>query len=213
MDGDSPELSKMLTVANDYNAWFMLDDAHGIGVNGERGEGSFAKQQQHLNSTHILVITFGKAIGAQGAAVIADKSVIDYLTNFSKEYIYSTHISPVQTQLVLSNITKVQQQQWRRIQLHHNIEYFKSLMAALPFTLLPSDSAIQPILVHNEVLCMTMAEALKQQGFWLGAMRYPTVAKGQARLRLTISASHTEDDIKGLVQALALIGEQYVREA
>lgn len=211
MDGDSADISEIRRLATEQQALFMLDDAHGIGITGDKGQGSFAHQGIKLTDSDIYITTFGKAIGAQGAAVIADQQVIDYLANFSREYIYSTHLSPLQAQAVLSNIKRVQEQTWRREKLNENIALFRTLAAELPFCLLPSDSAIQPVVVSDEHLAMSLAYGLKQQGFWVGAMRYPTVAKGKARLRVTLSANHGSQDIKALVDALAkLAGESYV---
>lgn len=211
MDGDGADISQIKQLAKEQHAWFMLDDAHGIGVKGDRGQGSFAEQKVCFDESDIYVVTFGKAIGGQGAAVIANQQTIDYLANFSREYIYSTHLSPLQAQAVLNNIHLIQQQPWRREKLNSNIALFRQLAADLPFCLLPSDSAIQPIVVGDESLAMSLAYGLKQQGLWAGAMRYPTVAKGQARLRVTLTASHEEQDIKMLIASLSkLAGESYV---
>lgn len=208
MDGDSADISQIRALANAQQAWFMLDDAHGIGTKGDRGQGSFAEQGVQFSESDIYVVTFGKAIGAQGAAVIAHKDTIDYLANFSREYIYSTHISPLQAQAVLNNIKVIQQQPWRREKLVSNIELFRGLAKGLPFELMPSDSAIQPVIVGEESAAMSLAHELKQQGIWVGAMRYPTVAKGQARLRVTITASHQKSDIEQLLESLAKLAEE-----
>lgn len=209
MDGDSANLAKTKTLASEHQAWLMLDDAHGIGVKGDKGQGSFVAQGLALTDSDIHVITFGKAIGSQGAAVIADKDVIQYLANFSREYIYSTHLSPLQVESTLRNVKLLQAQSWRREKLEQNIASFKELAARLPFQLLESDGAIQPVIVSEETIAMSLAEQLKQQGIWVGAMRYPTVAKGQARLRVTITASHDIADIQYLVTVLAKLAEEY----
>lgn len=199
MDGDSPDLAKMTQTSRERNALFMLDDAHGIGVNGASGQGTFAGQGLTLGDTDILVVTFGKAIGAQGAAVIAHNSIIEYLVNFSREYIYSTHLSPLQTQAVINNIKKAKVDHWRREKLQENIEFFRKEMAKTNFQLMQSNSAIQPILIGDEKDAVLLSDELKRAGFWVGAMRYPTVSKGQARLRATITAQHTHEEITDLV--------------
>lgn len=163
----------------------------------------------NVTDTDIHVITFGKAIGSQGAAVIADKEVIEYLANFSREYIYSTHLSPLQAQATLHNVTLLQSQAWRREKLAENIALFRQLAMSLPFQLLPSDSAIQPVIIGAEATTMNIANKLKCHGIWPGAMRYPTVAKGLARLRLTITAHHQAKDIEYLVSVLAKLAEEY----
>lgn len=208
MDGDSADLNKVKALATEHRAWLMLDDAHGIGVKGDRGQGSFAEQQLGLTDSDIHIITFGKAIGSQGAAVVAQRDVIEYLANFSREYIYSTHLSPLQAQATYRNVKLAQMEHWRREKLQQNIGLFRTLIQALPYSLLDSDSAIQPIVVGDESTAMLLAQQLKQQGIWAGAMRYPTVAKGQARLRVTLSASHEEKDIIYLADVLKrLAGE------
>ncbi len=208
MDGDSPDLPVIKQLCQQNNAWLMLDDAHGVGIHGNKGQGTFAKHGMTLSSSDILVVTFGKAIGAQGAAVLASQDTIEYLTNFSREYIYSTHLSPLQAEATFLNIQKVQKQDWRRDKLQQNIGLFHHLAAELPFSLLPSDSAIQPIVVGGEELALDIAQKLKQKGIWTGAMRYPTVAKGQARLRVTLSSMHSEQEIKQLVDELMLVGAE-----
>ena len=209
MDGDTADLTKTKALANHNKAWLMLDDAHGIGVTGDKGQGSFAEQGLSLSESDIHVITFGKALGSQGAAVIADRDVIQYLANFSREYIYSTHLSPLQAEATLNNVKVLQQQTWRREKLEQNIHLFRELAKKLPFKLLQSDAAIQPVLVGNETLAMTLSEQLKLNGIWAGAMRYPTVAKGQARLRVTITANHEAKDIEYLVSVLEKLAEEH----
>lgn len=209
MDGDCADLGTSKTLASKYQAWLMLDDAHGIGIKGDQGQGSFVAQGLNVTDTDIHVITFGKAIGSQGAAVIADKEVIEYLANFSREYIYSTHLSPLQAQATLHNVTLLQSQAWRREKLAENIALFRQLAMSLPFQLLPSDSAIQPVIIGAEATTMNIANKLKCHGIWPGAMRYPTVVKGQARLRLTITAHHQAKDIEYLVSVLAKLAEEY----
>lgn len=205
MDGDSPELHKLNNTIQPYNSWLMLDDAHGIGVLGKDGAGSLAHQGLSLADCDLYIMTFGKAIGSQGAAVIAKKSTIEYLTNFSREYIYSTHLSPLQTHATIDNINTIKQQQWRRDKLAENIAYFKKAMVSSPYQIMNSQSAIQPILIGEEKMAVNISEKLKSFGIWAGAMRYPTVAKGKARLRVTISAIHEYSDIDLLVSLLAKI--------
>jgi len=207
MDGDSPDLAKLKTICEQNQAWFMLDDAHGVGVQGEQGRGTFAAQGIELSESDILVTTFGKAVGAQGAAVLAHKDTIDYLTNFSREYIYSTHLSPLQAEAVRHNISVLRQEDWRQAKLQQNIALFRELASGLPFDLLASHSPIQPILIGEEDKAVAIAQKLKEKGIWVGAMRYPTVAKDQARLRVTITTNHDEQDIRLLVEELARLGD------
>lgn len=203
MDGDEPDLSLLSSLARQNNAWTMLDDAHGIGVHGKKGAGSLSAQNVALSDCEILVITFGKAIGSQGAAVIANKQTIEYLTNFSREYIYSTHLSPLQVASVVNNIKHIQQDDWRREKLAENIAYFKQAIKQSSFELLASNTAIQPILIKDEQQAMDLSERLKQKGIWTSAMRYPTVAKKQARVRVTLSAAHSFEQIDQLTKQIS----------
>lgn len=202
MDGDAPDLSGLSQVARRAGSLVMVDDAHGIGVLGPHGIGSLAEQNLSFSDIDILVVTFGKGVGAQGAAVIAPQLYIDYFTNYSKEFIYSTHLSPMQTYLVSENLKKMVSEDWRREKLHSNIAYFKTKMKNANRTVMPSGSAIQPIWIGDEKVALSVSEQLKQKGIWLTAIRYPTVAKGAARLRLTLTTDHTHDDIDFLVKSL-----------
>ena len=203
MDGDQPDLPQLTQITKANNAWFMLDDAHGIGVHGNRGCGSLSAQGIALSDCDILVITFGKAIGAQGAAVIAKKQTIEYLTNFSRDYIYSTHLSPLQTAAAIVNIKAIQEDNWRREKLAENITYFKKHMNQSKFILANSDSPIQPIIIGDETKAVQLSEQLKVNGVWASAMRYPTVAKKQARLRVTISAAHSKQQLDQLIKQVS----------
>jgi 8-amino-7-oxononanoate synthase len=203
MDGDQPELNKLINISKKNNAWFMLDDAHGIGVHGKNGAGSLSAQGVALSDCDVLVVTFGKAIGAQGAAVIATKQTIEYLTNFSRDYIYSTHLSPLQTAVAIGNIKAIQQDDWRREKLAENITYFKKHMNQSKFILANSDSPIQPIIIGDETKAVQLSEQLKGNGVWASAMRYPTVAKQQARIRVTISAAHSKQQLDQLIQQVS----------
>jgi len=202
MDGDAPDLSAMVKTCELHNIPWMLDDAHGVGVLGSNGAGSLSEQGIAVERCNILVLTFGKAIGAQGAAVIADEDIIDYLVNFSKEYIYSTHLSPIQAVSALKNIRKVQNESHRREVLQNNITYFRQQMSSTNWSLMESRSPIQPILIGDESEAMWISEKLKNKGLWVNAMRYPTVAKNKARLRVTITSHHGKEDIDKLVEAL-----------
>ena len=200
MDGDQPDLQRLTKITKANNAWFMLDDAHGIGIHGKNGSGSLSAQHLTLNNCDVLVITFGKAIGAQGAAVIASKQTIEYLTNFSRDYIYSTHLSPLQTAAAIVNIKAIQKDGWRREKLAENIEYFKSNIRGSKYQTLDSLSPIQPIVIGDESEAIGLSQQLKANGIWASAMRYPTVAKQQARLRVTITASHTKQQLDQLIK-------------
>lgn len=203
MDGDSPDLAKLQQTVKQHNSWWMLDDAHGIGVLGKEGAGSLNSQSVSVGGIDLVVITFGKAIGSQGAAVIASQNTIDYLTNFCREYIYSTHLSPLQAQATINNIKLIRKDNWRRDKLNDNILLFRESMKNSRFSLLNSQSPIQPVLVGDEQAAVELSEQLKLHGYWAGAMRYPTVAKGKSRLRVTITSQHSDKNIANLTEILS----------
>lgn len=200
MDGDSPDLTAMLSLCRQYQAPLLLDDAHGLGVCGPEGKGTAAAQGVVSGDLFCIMANFGKALGVGGAFVGGSKTVIDYLTQFGRHYIYSTALSPALCAAVIKSIALCRSQSWRRDKLQSNIARFRTLAADLP--LLASQSAIQGLVLGDSARALNMSAQLKQAGIWLSAIRPPTVPKGSARLRITLSAQHTEQDLQLLVQQL-----------
>lgn len=203
MDGDKAPVTALSHLANDYSASLMIDDAHGIGVLGTNGRGSLAENNLKPEQVDIYMATFGKALGSAGAVICGSRTLIDYLVNFSRDYIYSTSMSPHQAKLTSSAIELVKKHQWRRDKLTENIVYFKQQLAKLGFAETGSNSAIQPIIIGENQATLKIAEQLKKAGIWLTAIRPPTVAKGSARLRVTLSTAHDLADIRYLSTQLA----------
>lgn len=200
MDGDMAPIGQISQVANKHQAWLMLDDAHAIGVLGSQGQGSL-ENPQHVQ---IYMATFGKALGVGGAFIAGSQALIDYLINFARSYIYSTAMPPAMAYTVSQSINMVRQQTWRREKLQENIALFKQKCSQLPVQLLASDTAIQPILLGSAEKALNMSELLKKQGYWVSAIRPPTVPNNTARCRITLSASHSSADIAQLVKAIEL---------
>ncbi|QTH64342.1 8-amino-7-oxononanoate synthase [Psychrosphaera ytuae] len=192
MDGDCAPLEEIADVLTQHNGLLYVDDAHGFGV---INTPDVSKMAGYL-------ITFGKALGSQGAALILKQPLADLMINISREFIYSTSISPLQAAATLVNLKKLQSQADRRITLQNNIALFRDLAAKNNLPLMDSTSPIQPILIGEESRAVHMAEELKQQGIWLSAMRTPTVPKGQSRLRVTINTKHDEQSILFLINEL-----------
>ncbi|MEI5638662.1 MULTISPECIES: aminotransferase class I/II-fold pyridoxal phosphate-dependent enzyme [unclassified Pseudoalteromonas] len=199
MDGDTAPLQEIVALAQQHQAWLMLDDAHGFGVVGESGLGSTYALD---NKPEILIITFGKAMGCQGAAVLASDAVINYMVQFNREFIYTTALSPVLSAIALAQLEQLTDAHEQRQRLHDNIALFKSLATSAGLALIPSDTAIQPIILGSSDNVITAQQALQARGFWVGAIRPPTVPQNTARLRVTITAAHHHDDITGLVATL-----------
>ena len=200
MDGDSPDLGEMLRQCQQHQAALLLDDAHGIGVWGPEGKGTAAKQGIIPADIFCTMANFGKALGVGGAFIGGSKTVIEYLTQFGRHYIYSTALSPALCAGVIKSIALCRRQSWRRDKLHSNIALFRRLAADLP--LLNSESAIQGLVLGSSERALAVSQQLKQDGIWLSAIRPPTVPQGSARLRITLSAQHSAEDIHQLVQQL-----------
>ena len=197
MDGDRAPLAEI--AAAKRNALLMVDDAHGIGVVGEGGRGSCAAANVKPD---ILVVTFGKAFGLSGAAVLCSEDLADYLLQFARHLIYSTAMPPAQAHALQTAVAVIQQADEKRATLQRHIAHFRRQMAAIPLRLADSETAIQPIIVGDNQRTLQLATSLRERGMWVTAIRPPTVPAGGARLRITLTAAHTESDIDALLEAL-----------
>lgn len=199
MDGDSAPLAEIAQATRQADGWLMVDDAHGIGVLGKEGRGSCDRQKIKPD---ILVVTFGKAFGGSGAAVLCDEDVATYLLQFARHLIYSTAMPPAQAVSLQAALKVVQHGDEYRARLAENILRFRQGVARLSLNLADSGSAIQPLIVGENQRTLDLASRLKERGFWLTAIRPPTVPPGSARLRITLTAAHTSGDIDALLEAL-----------
>jgi 8-amino-7-oxononanoate synthase len=202
MDGDSPDLTAVSALCKSNKADLLLDDAHALGVLGHQGKGSWDAQGLQPDAMLCLMANFGKALAGQGAFLAGSATVIDYLRQFARHYIYSTALSPALCWAMKTSVELSRSQEWRRAKLNDNIQLFKTLASGAGFTLLPSNTAIQPLIIGDSDKAMLISASLKKQGIWLSAIRPPTVPLGSARLRITLSALHQSDDIQFLVQKL-----------
>ncbi len=199
MDGDSAPLAELHTLTQQAGGWLLVDDAHGIGVQGEQGRGSCWRQRIR---PELLVITFGKAFGVSGAALLCDEPTADYLLQFARHLIYSTAMPPAQAEALRAALRAVQQGDDLRGRLAANIVRFRQGAQQLGLPLLPSATAIQPLLVGDEGKALAFSDYLRQRGCWVTAIRPPTVPPGTARLRITLTARHAAHDIDNLLEAL-----------
>jgi 8-amino-7-oxononanoate synthase len=196
MDGDQAKLPELEQIAKTQNAWLYLDDAHSIGVIGEKGQGSASKV-----STDITMATFGKAIATSGAFVACDEPLHDYLINFARHYIYSTAISPAMAWATKRSIELIQEEQWRRDKIAELTQLLTELLDA-NIEIISSQSSIQAIIIGDENKTLQVSDILRKQGFWITAIRPPTVANGSSRLRITICANHNHNQIRQLANCL-----------
>ncbi|MHA7847835.1 8-amino-7-oxononanoate synthase [Serratia sp. D1N4] len=199
MDGDSAPLAELHRLTQQAGAWLMVDDAHGIGVRGEQGRGSCWQQGVR---PEMLVVTFGKAFGVSGAAILCDEPLAEYLLQFARHLIYSTAMPPAQACALQAALRCIQQGDELRSQLQRHIQRFRAGVANLPLTLTDSDTAIQPLLVGDNQRALDLAQRLREQGLWVSAIRPPTVPPGGARLRITLTAAHQPQDIDRLLEVL-----------
>ena len=201
MDGNLAPLPELLALCEQHDAWLLVDDAHGFGVLGEQGRGSLA----HCGITSeriIYMATLGKAAGVFGAFVAAEQVVIDTLINHARSYVYTTATPPALACAVLESLQLIGQGDALREQLRNLIAQLRSGLAGLPWKLMPSDTAIQPLLIGDNRAALKLSEGLRERGIRVAAIRPPTVPQGTARLRITLSAAHSAADVARLVEAL-----------
>lgn len=202
MDGDQAPLIELLSLAKAHNAWLMIDDAHGFGALGRSGLGSCEPFIAADNLPNILVITFGKAVATSGACVLGSSEFIDYMLQFNRDYTYSTAMSPFIASHTLARIKSIRDANDKRAKLNANISLFKRLAKEQHIALMDSNTAIQPIVLGCAEQTLKACAQLKQQGIWLTAIRPPTVQHNTSRLRVTLTAAHTGQDITKLVGCL-----------
>jgi len=202
MDGDLAPLAELLALARRYDAWLYLDDAHGFGVLGERGQGALALLDDASDGRLIYLATLGKAAGVAGAFVAGSAALVEWLVNKARTYIFTTAQPPLLAAAVSASLRVIAADAWRRAHLDGLIARLKMAMADLPWPLMPSNTPIQPLLVGGNVEALRLSDALRARGMLLPAIRPPTVPHGEARLRISLSAAHAEADVDALVMAL-----------
>lgn len=202
MDGDLAELSAICQLAKQHKAWVMVDDAHGLGVLGDTGAGLVEHCHLGVQDVPILMGTLGKAFGTSGAFIAGSNELIETLIQFARPYIYTTSQSPAIACATLQSLKLIEQESWRREHLTRLINWFRAEAKALDLPLMDSPTAIQPLLIGDSEQAIAFSNALKEQHILVTAIRPPTVPKGSARLRITLSAAHTEDQLQQLLTAL-----------
>ncbi|WP_299789515.1 8-amino-7-oxononanoate synthase [uncultured Shewanella sp.] len=204
MDGDMAPLEALSSSCKRNNTWLIVDDAHGFGI--QAALGNYVPASAEL--ADVQVVTFGKALGCQGAAILGSQALIDFLVSNARDYIYSTALSPANACVALAAVELSRGSDSRAKALADNIEYFKRSCSLASIKLTESVTPIQPLIIGDVDKTVSIARQLKQAGIWVGAIRPPTVPKGSARLRITITASHTRDEIGRLVSALGQLLSQ-----
>ncbi len=202
MDGDLAPLPEMSALAAQHSGWLMVDDAHGMGVLGATGGGILEQQGLTVEQVPVLMGTLGKSFGTFGAFIAGSEALIDTLIQFARTYIYTTALPPAIACASSASLQIVHREHWRREHLQSLIQRFRAGAEQLGLQLMDSQTPIQPVLINNDQRVMEINQQLRSKGFMVGAIRPPTVPAGSGRLRITLSANHSNQQIDQLLDAL-----------
>ena len=208
MDGDIARLPTLARLSRAYKAWFVVDDAHGIGVLGHRGRGLLEQFELDPTEVPVLVGTLGKAFGSFGAFIAGSTDLIELLVQKARTYIYTTALPQPVAAATRKALQIVQDEPWRRERVLALATRFRAAARQLDLHLTPSESPIQPVILGGADIAVRAQNELLEAGFLVVAIRPPTVPAGTARLRITFSAAHSEDQVDALVEALGRIQAQ-----
>jgi 8-amino-7-oxononanoate synthase len=203
MDGDLAPLPELARIANAREAWLVVDDAHGLGVLGATGRGALEAFALTEEDVPVLVGTLGKAFGSFGAFVAGSAALIELLIQKARTYIYTTALPQPIAAVTRQALKIAQSESWRRERVSALTARFRRAAAAAGVPLGASATPIQPVVLGSAAATLTAQCSLEQAGFWVVAIRPPTVPPGTARLRITLSAAHAESEVDELVQQLA----------
>ena len=203
MDGDSPDIESLVELKDRYGSWLMLDEAHALGCYGKAGAG-FALKSNLADRIEVRLGTLGKSIGAAGGFVCGSQMLVDLLVNKARSFIFSTAPSPLVSAAALAGVNLIQSNEGeaRRHKLWDNVEHFQKGVASQNWPVAPAMSVILPLIFRDESKAMIAMSLLRDSGLYIPAIRFPTVPRNEARLRVTVSASHSRDDITALLSAL-----------
>jgi len=202
MDGDIAPIMDISSSCKKYDAWFMVDDAHGFGVLGKHGKGCLEHLSISTEQVPIYMATLGKAIGTAGAFVAGSEDLIEHLIQHARTYVYTTASPPAVAEATRASLKIVQQESWRREHLQKLIQQFRSGAEQIGLQLMDSNTAIQPVLIGDSKQAVKLSQRLLEQNILITAIRPPTVPQDTARLRITFSAEHSEQHVERLLDAL-----------
>lgn len=202
MDGDLIPLNRLVELANKNNATLVIDDAHGIGVLGEKGKGVTEHFKLESKQVPVLIGTLGKAFGTAGAFVAGSDDLIETLIQKSRSYIFTTAMPAAIAAATRKSLQLLEKETWRREKLQALISQFRVGASDLNLTLVDSMTAIQPVIVGSSEQALTLSEKLLEHNILISAIRPPTIPEGTARLRVTFSADHTEEHVDKLLTVL-----------
>lgn len=202
MDGDIAPLPELVALAQRHQAWLMVDDAHGLGVLGARGAGTLEHFALSQTDVPILMGTLGKALGTFGAFVAGSADLIEFLIQEARTFVYTTALPPALAEATRASLQVVREETWRRAHLLELIAQFRAGADQLGLRVMPSQTPIQPVLFGAAGTTIAVAQCLQDQGVLVPAIRPPTVARGASRIRITLSAAHTQEHVSRLLAAL-----------
>jgi 8-amino-7-oxononanoate synthase len=202
MDGDVAPVAYLAEVSQNNNAWLMVDDAHGFGVLGKTGAGLVEELDLSVDQVPVLMGTLGKSFGTYGAFVAGSETLIETLVQYARSYIYTTAPPPAIAVATSASLELVKNDQWRRDKLNQRILQFRAGAEQIGLRLMHSNTPIQPVLMASDAQLLKTNKQLLDSGFMVGAIRPPTVPEGTGRLRITLSASHSEQQVDALLDAL-----------
>ncbi len=204
MDGDTAPLREMVALKEKYRAWLMVDEAHATGLYGKNRCGLI--DELGLNTqVEVQMGTLGKALGSSGGYICGSQTLVDYLVNRARSFVFSTASLPAAAAAAQAAIGLVRSTEGgqRCARLWQQVNHLKAALKSSGYTMPETNSAILPIIIGAEDAALSLAEKLRAAGFFVPAIRYPTVARGQARLRVTLTADHTDQDVQALMQQLS----------
>lgn len=213
MDGDVADLSGLLALAEAHDALLMIDDAHGLGVLGPQGRGALAAAGltgPNASRRVLYMSTLSKAVGVAGGFVAGDPALIEWLLQKTRSYTFATAAPAILAEAIRASLRRIERDQGLRDHLQALIRRLREgldparhpAIAAAGWRLMPSDTAIQPLVIGDNAAALDLMARLRERGFWVPAIRPPTVPAGTARLRIALSAAHTLDELDQLLEAL-----------
>jgi 8-amino-7-oxononanoate synthase len=216
MDGDIADVPALVALCDRHDALLLLDDAHGFGVLGPQGRGtlaSFGLIGAARSPRVIYMATLGKAAGVAGAFVAGSEPVVEWLLQKTRSYIFATAAPPMLACALRASLRRIEQEEERRTQLRQNVAQLRDGLAnaikGTGWQLSESTTAIQPLVIGSNQQALAVMDGLASRGIWVPAIRPPTVAEGTARLRIALSAAHTDADVALLVESLAALAIQH----
>jgi glycine C-acetyltransferase len=207
MDGNIAPLPELVRLAKQYHCLTYVDDAHGAGVLGSRGKGTIDHFHLH-GQIDFIMGTLSKAVGVVGGYIASSKEVKEYLLHAARPALFSTALPPADIAAIRASIQLMSQSDELQTRLWEHSTYFKTKLAKLGFDLAPSQTPITPVMIYDEALTMKVSKLLLERGVFVSGIVFPTVVKGQARLRCMISAEHTKDQLDQAVEMFEQVGRE-----